>query len=554
MPSSDTSLPRVAATCSSGLFRQSVRTFEPAGGPPPPPVTETTDRFGHRYRIVGDEVVVDHRTGGAYSLKERTPLPVAELTCLAATPEGDLWIGTQRGALRWTRGCIEYYASKRWLPADEVLAVEALADGGARLWTPAGVSLIQFPEFTLTDKARHYETLTDARHKRFGYVTGCRLIRPGDLTESEPNIDDNDGLWTAMYVAAESFRYAVTGSAVARKNARESLQAILELERKTPLPGFPARALTHRTESDFGRERGGEWHPTDDGEWEWKGDTSSDELDGHYFAWPIYYDLVADESDKEQIRRVCTRVTDHLLDHGYYLVDLDGQPTRWGVWAPERLNDDPQWRAERGLNSLEILSYLKVAHHLTGTRRYADAYRDLIANHHYALNMIDQKVLPGDFPGAENNHSDDELAFLAYHGLLRYETDPELRALYGASLERSFEIERPEHCPLWNFLYGALTGRPCDAEAGVTALQEIPLDLIEWTIVNSHRLDLPRDPDWGRHGEPQAAVPIPWRERRMHKWNGNPYELDGGNDRTEECGTFWLLPYYLGLYYRLVTG
>ena len=51
------------------------------------------------------------------------------------------------------------------------------------------------------------------------------------------------------------------------------------------------------------------------------------------------------------------------------------------------------------------------------------------------------------------NHSDDELAFLSYYPLLQYETDPELRKVYQESLERSWQIERPERNPLWNFIY-----------------------------------------------------------------------------------------------------
>jgi hypothetical protein len=48
------------------------------------------------------------------------------------------------------------------------------------------------------------------------------------------------------------------------------------------------------------------------------------------------------------------RIVDHIIAGGYTLRDTDGQPTRWGVWSPERLNHDPDWRLDRGVNSLEI--------------------------------------------------------------------------------------------------------------------------------------------------------------------------------------------------------
>ena len=535
-------------------FEQAVRTFvRPDAITRPDPLTHVRDRFGHRYAVSDAGLVVEHPAGARFVLTGADGLPVEELSCLALAPNGDLWLGSDRGAVRWTGGRFEYYAGRRWLPDDRVTTLECLPDGSARVWTATGLSHIRFQSTTLAQKAEHYEALTDARHRRFGFVTGCRLLERGDLSRTRHCIDDNDGLWTAMYVAAQSFRYAVTRSEDARRKARESLLAILELEVKTPIAGFPARALTHHSEPEFGRHTDGEWHRTPDGEWEWKGDTSSDEMDGHYFAWGIYYDLVAGERDKGLIRDACRRVTDYIVGNGFYLLDIDGKPTRWGVWAPERLNDDPRWRAERGLNSLEMLSYLKVAQHITGNHSYSQAYRDLVETHHYAHNALEQKVMPGDFPGAENNHSDDELAFLAYCGLLTYEDEPQLRALYVASIERSWQVERPEKCPLWSFIYGAVTGRPCDAEAGAESLCEIPLDLVEWRAANSHRADLRLDPDPDRGGRPQVLRPLPWRERPLHKWNGNPYVVDGGSDLREECATFWLLPYWMGRYHGLIA-
>jgi len=503
--------------------------------------------YAGRIEVRAADGSVDSLVGGSRGLA------VSDLTCLAVSPHGDLWIGSRHGLVHWRDGHVELYAGGRWLPDDEVQAVAVEDDGSVRVRTVSGACRIRFRTLSLAEKADHYERLTDARHVRFGYVTGCQLLRPGDLSTTAHHIDDNDGLWTAMYLAAQCFRYAVSGSEDARGKVRSALRAILALERQSTVPGMPARALTHRSEADFGRPRQGEWHPTADGQWEWKADTSSDEIDGHYFAWGICWDLTADAEEKAAIAGAVRRVTDHILRHGYALVDVDGRPTRWGMWAPERLNHDPAWRAERGLNSLEVLSYLKVAAHITGDSTYERAYRELVTDHHYALNTLRQRVVPGDFPGAENNHSDDELAFLAYYNLLRYETDPGLRALYLGSLEHAWTIVRPEGCPLWNLLYGALSGQPCDAEAAVKALREVPLDLVHWRMTNSRRPDLEWTASADRFGQAQLRRPLPWRERPLHKWNGNPYRPDGGNDLSEECGTFWLLPYWLGRYHGILA-
>ena len=107
-------------------------------------------------------------------------------------------------------------------------------------------------------------------------------------------------------------------------------QLLVRLEEITGNPGFPARSFVSTNEP---RPHGGRWHPTPDGRWLWKGDTSSDELVGHYFGYGLYFDLVADEKEKQVIKAVVSRVTDHLIRHDYDLIDLDGQPTRWGQWS-----------------------------------------------------------------------------------------------------------------------------------------------------------------------------------------------------------------------------
>ena len=37
------------------------------------------------------------------------------------------------------------------------------------------------------------------------------------------------------------------------------------------------------------------------------------------------------------------------------LLNTEGQPTRWGRWSPEYLNENRDWSDGRGVNSLEIL-------------------------------------------------------------------------------------------------------------------------------------------------------------------------------------------------------
>ncbi|MFM8396073.1 MAG: transcriptional regulator, partial [Acidobacteriota bacterium] len=349
----------------------------------------------------------------------------------------------------------------------------------------------------------------------------------------------------ALYVAAECFRFKVTGEIEARQFARQGLEALIRLEEITGNPGFPARSLIRKGEDI--QPTDGEWHDTADGLWRWKGDTSSDEIAGHYFVYPIYYDLVADEAEKAKLRQVISRITDHILDHNYQLVDLDGKRTLWGWWGPDAIWDDA---TETGLRALHILAHLQVAIHMTGNPRYQKAYDELITRHKYHLLTRNQKI---NYPGYVN-HSDDELAFISYYPLLQYEKDPQRRAAYLDSLDRAWQVERPERIPLWNFIYAAGSNKPeFDRADSLRTLREIPLDQIEWRVTNSHRADVPRDLLADRFGRAQALVVLPYDELPMSKWNGNPYRLDGGSDgRREDDGAYFLLPYWMGRYHKLI--
>src|SRR5688500_4854177 len=168
---------------------------------------------------------------------------------------------------------------------------------------------------TLAGKSRAFVTRVQARHNRWGLTADSQLRVAGDVSTNQMVSSDNDGLWTAMYVAAEAFRFKVTGDAGARDNARRGMQAILRLESITGVPGFPARSFI-KVGEDL-QPKDGEWHDTPDKQWRWKGDTSSDEIVGHYFVYPIYFDLIADEAEKARLRAALARITNHILDNNY---------------------------------------------------------------------------------------------------------------------------------------------------------------------------------------------------------------------------------------------
>src|SRR5262249_14591917 len=158
-----------------------------------------------------------------------------------------------------------------------------------------------------------------------------------------------------------------------------------------------------------------------------------------------------------------------------------GRRTRWGIWTPTLIDEDPYYYDLRPLNSLELLAYLKVAEHVTGDKGYAQIYDQLVARHHFLLNtLMLRRGKFGDWQGI--NHSDDEMLYMMYYCLLRLEKDPDRRRILLQSIARTWEGApgeqplHPEHSPLYNFMYGALTGRPCAVEQAIDTLQDWPWD------------------------------------------------------------------------------
>ena len=325
------------------------------------------------------------------------------------------------------------------------------------------------------------------------------------------------------------------------------------MEDITGIPGFPARSIVKPGDPKKFKYDG-EWHPDSSRKWEWKGDASSDEIAGHFFAYSIYYDLAADEEEKKRLRQTVGRIMDHIIDNNWYLMDTDGRPTRWGVWNPDQLNlnrpihgvEEEDWREERGLNSLLILAHLKTAYHITGREKYQQKYLELIEKHGYAENTVQLKITA---PPEAVNHSDDELAFCAYYPLLKYETDPKLRALYRQSLDATWQIERPERNPWWNFTYCAFAGEDCAIDDSIRTLRELSWDQINRRRENSRRRDIKIDP----MNPSQGLGVLPYDRICIQRWNANPYQLDtGGQGEIEGDGVLFLLPYWMGRYHKFI--
>ena len=472
-------------------------------------------------------------------------------TARAVASDGAVWYGTPHGVTRVDpkaapRDRNQYFAGKRYLPDDEVQ--QLAADQAAGMWvrTKTGVSHIELRTMTLAAKAALFEERVHARHDRHGLVSPSNLRVPGDVSTNHMRDDDNDGLWTSMYAAAECFRYAVTHSPEALANATKSTEAVLFLEEVAGKRGFPARSYIRKGEP---MPDGGEWHWTPDGQYYWKGDTSSDEIVGHFFLYGVATDLLPDAALKKRIAETAARIMDHIVDHSYYLIGVNGKPTTWGRWSQTYFQHEP---SDSALNSMELLSFLKTSAHITGNTRYAKEYRKAAIDLGYARLATRYKELR-----EEINYSDEELAMLSFYNLFQYETDGDLLdRYYRPALNGWWENIVREENPLWTFIYAmAQPNAPVDMLSAVWTLYRMPVDTIEWTVKNSNRKEVVMGAAADRFQRRQAIMLPPPDERPVMKRNSNPFDVDGGSDgRGEDDGAAFLLPYWMGRHHGFLLG
>lgn len=410
---------------------------------------------------------------------------------------------------------------------------------------------------SLAEKARIFQHDMEARFLLDGQAL-CKLLPR--RTPSDPvsyNMPDN-AYMTGMYLGALSMKYAVTQDAADRAAARRTLEALHLLCTVSGKKGLLVRAAWP---VDRPLQDDGQWRTSPDGKYKWRGDVSSDQMDGVVFGFSVAYDLMADETDKAIIAQDVAALADHVLENGLRIIDVDGNETTWGRYYPTYV------RLIEPMNALLLLQLLKVAHHVTGEPRFAEAYRNWADEKEYAQAALRARRSRDPKARGSVNHSDDVLLFLGYEPLLRLEQEPAVREHIVASFRRAYGGTekypgmKPEGNPLYAFLAakyledGEMMGTAVDTlrwfpfrikwERGVIAQYEQELGFVDEPS--------PASP------EPVAGAPLPV-DRRAKTWSAwvqDPYNepLDASeNDPVEYNGHDYLLGYWLGRYYGFIPA
>ena len=524
----------------------------------------------------GNDIVIGTTSGYLWLYDKRliSALPCKEITVIKEV-DGQLWFGSANGAFYLnSKGKYNYFAGERWLPGNHVTALEPGPDKSILILTDKGLGQLSFKAISLEEKALFYEKQVREKNIRYGFNCSSVGIPDGYSTGRTAN-QPSDNLWTGMYLAAELFRFKVTGSEEAKQNAYEAFEAMERLHTVTNIPGLFARSF----ERDYKVEntKGADWkkkellsgspaslwlQAADHPNWTWRSTASSDQTVGQIFALTMILELSDDPQWKARALKCLDNLMGYIVKNDLYIIDVDGEPTMWGKWNPDYVNKFPVNVGDRKITSSNIIAMLQTAYHFTGKEIYKNKASELMTKFGYLENLTRpfSRIGPNGTDelskvlSEEWNHSDDEMYFLAYWGLYPYSLSANLATKFKAAIKDHWEIERPEGNALWNFTYAMTGARDFDLAASVDFLKQYPMDMRNWAMHNSHRDDIEQIAPNFRGQTTRERLSL--SEIPIYRHNGQIFNLDSSGDGKAlvSAGDTWLLPYWMGRYLGVISA
>jgi hypothetical protein len=373
-----------------------------------------------------------------------------------------------------------------------------------------------------------------ARHMPHGPVMDPVFTTPdSDEIRSYSRCGDA-GVWTGHFLAAESFRYAVTKSPDALANIKSAMQGIRQLLDVTGNNLLARCAFPENSPyaNDIIGEEGTN-HPiytgfVDGAKWYWAGDTSRDQITGAMFGLTAAWNLVNDPEVRAADAWLASRIINYLLGHGWVTFNPDGAPvtTFWG-------------RADEQLMVLKL-----------GTRQsshYSTQYRIL------SLTTSPEAIVAVGVDATDpyGSYYKFNLDAVTMWSALTSGDNSFITSSFNTAY-KIFRAVTVDHQNVFFDLVDRAVKGP-DAERD----QRIRDGLDQWllrprrNVWVDNTLSVPTCGDGTRACDP---IPVPQRVTTDFIWQRNPFQLAGGGDGTiETAGIDYILPYWMARYYGVVS-
>lgn len=477
---------------------------------------------------------------------------------------------------------------------------------------------------SLADKAAGYDEIARRLHVHpdLKWAQGV-VLKPGkdEATATWQDVErfksgENDGLWSALFMASQAYRYAVTKDPA----ALEMLRILMEGEQVrmdiTGVPGMFTRqfippgvdgiacpadeaAYTRDVEKDDNqwvevRDDGCVWFIDDQTQaWTksehcgldafagycWLDNVSKDEYAGHMFALGAVYKLVDDPEIRGAAQAMLHSVGKMMVENDLKVVDWDGRVTEHGRFHPLALDNFP------GHNAGMSLGYLKLAVVASEDPELSRVYDECLLMTAGRMDCFDTGLLeilpfaqylsdPGIYlgdDGCKSNFNNISMHTLSMLDLIWYETDPVRRARYQRSLEQ--DVMKKDGQPrtaleqnnTWfDFIWAAhkALGPGTDGPAyeavdnGICMLRQFPASKAVVSVDVDPTLNAPYCTDRFGRDSGQHAKEVADRCITNFVWWKDPYDIRecGAQARTVEIPTDYLLAYWMGRYFGFISA
>jgi hypothetical protein len=342
----------------------------------------------------------------------------------------------------------------------------------------------------------------------------------------------DSALWTGHYLAAEAFRYRVTGSADALANVWTALRGIRSLRVVTgnnllarclvPVNWQFASAITNEEASH------GVYNGTVDGQsFKWIGQTSRDQYSGVFFGLGVAYDMVDDASVRAFISNEVTGLLGYLMDH------------EWAVIMPDFSISTVFWgRAD------QQLSFLAVGRRVN-PEKFDSAYTSFRSQNSLEV-IVPIGIESLDDYGSYYKFNLDEINL---YNLIRLEDTKRNRKRYMRAYMILRDTIADHENAHFNVIDHALRGPDSARDAAIVS------ELDDWLTRPRRDVFVDNQGKFPACGSNRACNPLPVAVRvpTDFLWQRNPFDLSGGGAGTiESAGIDYILPYWMARYYGVL--
>ena len=368
-----------------------------------------------------------------------------------------------------------------------------------------------------------------ALHLPYGSILDPIFAAPASTQIVDYTRCGDSAIWTGHYLAAEAFRYKVTGSADALNNVKNALSAInnliqvtgINLLARCALPlNSPYAASIQSQESVNGiytNESANEF---------WVGNTSRDQYIGVAFGLAVAYDMVNDANLQSTISNLAWLLIGFLTGHNWSVVMPNGSASTTFLIRPD-----------------EMLTLLQIGRHLNSSKFSTDYDVDRVL-------LSPTVVLPITVDIASNSsYFKFNLDYISFYNLIRLESSS-AASLYQAAYGELSGATLNQQNAIFDIVDRALNGPNAARDANTIAF------LNEWLQRPSYDVSVNLQgvvPSC--NGSACNPVPVALRPPDEYLWQESPYQLSGGGSGIiQGSGVDYILPYWMARYYGVIPA